>query len=181
VTFDVAGQEFALDLALVQEIIAVPGAITAAPRIDKTVAGMMAHRKQLLPLVSLRELLGFAPAPISEARTKIIVASGGGGLIGLIADRARAVIAADPTLIDPVPPVIQARSGGEARIKSIYRGEEGQRLVSILEPKQLFRGDVMKQLGEARDASRPQPQVDEAGEDAPDPLRRCARNGPRTR
>jgi purine-binding chemotaxis protein CheW len=165
VTFDVAGQEFAIDLALVQEIIAAPGAITAAPRIDKTVAGMMSHRKHLLPLVSLRELLGFPPASISEARAKIIVVSVGGGLIGLIADRACAVIAADPALIDPVPPVIQARSGGEARIKSIYRGEEGQQLVSILEPKQLFRGDVMKQLGEARDASRLQPQVDESGEE----------------
>jgi purine-binding chemotaxis protein CheW len=163
VTFDVAGQEFALDLALVQEIIAAPGAITAAPRVDKSVAGMMAHREHLLPLVSLRELLGFAPAPISEARAKIIVASVGGGLVGLIADRARAVIAADPALIDPVPPVIQARSGGEARIKSIYRGEEGRRLVSILEPEQLFRGDDMKRLGEARGASRPQ--VDKASEE----------------
>jgi purine-binding chemotaxis protein CheW len=162
VTFDVAGQEFALDLSLVQEIIALPGAITAAPRVDKTVAGMMAHRDQLLPLVSMRELLGFAPAPMSEVREKVIVASVGGGLVGLIADRALAVISADPALIDPVPPVIQARSGGEARIKSIYRGEEGRRLVSILEPEQLFRGDVMKRLGEARDASRPQPRIDEA-------------------
>jgi purine-binding chemotaxis protein CheW len=165
VTFDVAGQEFALDLALVQEIIALPGAVAAAPRVDRTVAGMMAFREQLLPLVSLRELLGFAAAPISEVRAKVIVASVGGGLVGLIADRARAVISADPALIDPVPPVIQARSGGEARIKSIYRGEEGRRLVSILEPEQLFRGDVMKRLGEARDASRPQPQVDEASEE----------------
>ena len=165
VTFDVAGQEFALDLGLVQEIIALPGAIAAAPRVDKTVAGMMALREQLLPLVSMRELLGFAPAPISEVRAKVIVASVGGGLVGLIADRARAVISADPALIDPVPPVIQARSGGEARIKSIYRGEEGRRLVSILAPEQLFRGDVMKRLGEARDASRPQPQIDEASEE----------------
>jgi purine-binding chemotaxis protein CheW len=165
VTFDVAGQEFALDLGLVQEIIALPGAIATAPRVDKTVAGMMAHREQLLPLVSMRELLGFAPAPISEVRAKVIVASVGGGLVGLVADRARAVISADPALIDPVPPVIQARSGGEARIKSIYRGEGGGRLVSILEPEQLFRGDVMKRVGEARDASRPQPQIDETSEE----------------
>ena len=165
VTFDVAGQEFALDLGLVQEIIALPGAIAAAPRADEAVAGMMALREQLLPLLSMRELLGFAPAPISEVRAKIIVASVGGALVGLVADRARAVIAADPALIDPVPPVIQARAGGEARIKSIYRGEEGRRLVSILAPEQLFRGDVMKRLGEARDASRPQPQIDEASEE----------------
>jgi purine-binding chemotaxis protein CheW len=165
VTFDVAGQEFALDLGLVQEIIALPGVIAVAPRGDKTVAGMMAFREQLLPLVSLRELLGFAPAPISEVRAKVIVASVGGGLVGLMADRAGAVISADPALIDPVPPVIQARWGGEARIKSIYRGEEGRRLVLILEPEQLFSGDVMKRLGEARDASRPQSQIDEASEE----------------
>ena len=164
VTFDVAGQEFALDLGIVQEIIALPVVVAAAPRVDKTVAGMMAFREQLLPLVSLRELLGFAPAPVSEVRAKVIVASVGGGLVGLIVDRARAVISADPTLIDPVPLVIQARSGGEARIKSIYRGEEGRRLVSILEPEQLFLGDVMKRLGEARGTSRPQPQVGQASE-----------------
>jgi purine-binding chemotaxis protein CheW len=164
VTFEVAGQEFALDLGFVQEIIALPGALAVAPRVDKTFAGMMAHREQLLPLVSLRELLGFASAPISEVREKVIVASVGGGLVGLIADRARAVIAADPALIDRVPPVIQARAGGEARIKSIYRGERGGRLVSILEPEQLFRGDVMKRLGEAGDASRAEMQIDEASE-----------------
>jgi purine-binding chemotaxis protein CheW len=165
VTFDVAGQEFALDLGLVQEIIALPGAIAAARHVDKTVAGMMALRQQLLPLVSLRELLGFASAPVSDVRAKVIVASVGGGLVGFIADHARAVISADPALIDPVPPVIQARLGGEARIKSIYRGEEGRRLVSILEPDQLFRGDVMKRLGEARDLSRPELQISEASEE----------------
>jgi purine-binding chemotaxis protein CheW len=165
VTFDVAGQEFAIDLGLVQEIIALPAVIAAAPRAEAAVAGMMAFHEQLLPLLSMRELLGFAPAPVSEMRAKIIVASVGSGLVGLVADRARAVIAADPRLIDPVPAVIQARSGGEARIKSIYRGEQGRRLVSILAPDQLFRGDVMKRLGEVRNATRPQPQIDQESEE----------------
>ncbi len=58
--------------------------------------------------------------------------------------------------------MIRARSSGEARIKSIYRGEEGRGLISILEPGKLFQGDVTKRLGEARDASRPQPWIYEA-------------------
>jgi purine-binding chemotaxis protein CheW len=165
VTFDVAGQEFGLDLDLVREIIALPGAVAAAPHADKMVVGVMALREQLLPLVSMRGLLGFAPAPISETRAKIIVASVGGGLVGLIADRARAVISADPALIDPVPPVIQARTGGEARIKSIYRGEEGRRLISIVAPDLLFREDVMKRLREVRSASGPQPQINQTSEE----------------
>jgi purine-binding chemotaxis protein CheW len=164
VTFDVAGQEFALDLGTVQEIVALPDAISVVPRTETAVVGMVAFREQLLPLLSMRELLGFAPAPVSEMREKIIVASVGGALVGLIADRARAVIAADPALIDPVPAVIHARSGGEARIKSIYRGEGGRRLVSILAPEQLFRGDVMQRLGQVRKPARPHAEVDQASE-----------------
>jgi purine-binding chemotaxis protein CheW len=165
VTFDVAGQEFAIDLDLVQEIIALPAAIAATPRAEAAVAGMMAFREQLLPLLSMRELLGFASAPIPEMRAKIIVASVGSGLVGLVTDRARAVVAADRRLIDSVPAVIQARSGGEARIKSIYRGEEGRRLISILALDQLFRGDIVKPLGPVRNATLPQLQIDrESGE-----------------
>jgi purine-binding chemotaxis protein CheW len=154
-SFDVADQEFALDLSVVYEIASLPGAITAAPRADAAVAGIMSFREQLLPLLSMRELLGFAPAPVSQAREQIVVASIGGALVGLVVDRARAVIAADPRLIDPVPPVIQARLGGEARIKSIYRGKEGRRLVSILAADRLFREDVMQGIGEAHGPARP--------------------------
>jgi purine-binding chemotaxis protein CheW len=165
VSFDVAGQEFALELGVVQEIIALPDAITMVPRAEAVVAGVMAFRERLLPLLSMRELLGFAPPPVSEMREKILVASVGGALVGLVADRTRSVITADPLLIDPVPAVIQARSGGEARIKSIYRGEQGRRLVSILAHEQLFREDVMQRLGEVSNPARPQAPTDQAGEE----------------
>jgi purine-binding chemotaxis protein CheW len=54
-----------------------------------------------------------------------------------------------------VPAVLAARSGGEARISAIYRGDGGKRLISILAPDQLFREDVMQRLGthQAADAS----------------------------
>ena len=162
ITFEVAGQEFAIEIGLVQEIIGLPRDITAAPRLDGAVAGMMVLGEQLLPLLSMRELLGFPPGSASEARAKVIVASIGGALVGLVADRARAVISADPDLIEPVPPVLQARMEGEARIRSIYRGEDGRRLISILAPEQLFRENVMKRLEEVRQGSRPQPRTDQA-------------------
>jgi purine-binding chemotaxis protein CheW len=43
--------------------------------------------------------------------------------------------------------------GGEARVKAIYRGEGGRRLISILAPEQLLREDVMRKLADARDAA----------------------------
>jgi purine-binding chemotaxis protein CheW len=48
--------------------------------------------------------------------------------------------------MDPVPPILAARTGGESRIKYVYRGEAGRRLISILAPEQMFREDVMQRL-----------------------------------
>ena len=149
VTFEVAGQEFALDLDAVQEILPAPAVVTAVPRAEALVLGMTSVRDRLLPLLSLRGLLGFPPAPASDDREKVVVMKIGGTQVGLVADRARAIIAAPPSAIDAVPPVLAARTGGESRIKAIYRGEEGRRLISILTPEQLFREDVMQRLGHA--------------------------------
>jgi purine-binding chemotaxis protein CheW len=151
--FDLGGQEFGLELAAVQEVVDRPEAITAAPGAESLVAGMIAFRDRLLPLLSLRGLLGFEPAPFEEGQ--IVVASLRGASVGLIVDHARAVISADPALIDPAPSALVARAGGESKIKSVYRGAEGQRLVPILSPDHLFRGDVMDRLGANPGPARP--------------------------
>ena len=87
--------------------------------------GITSVRDTLLPLLSLRGLLGFPPAPGSDDREKVVVVKVGNTQIGLVADRARAIIAADADLVDPVPPVLAARTGGESRIRAVYRGEGG--------------------------------------------------------
>jgi purine-binding chemotaxis protein CheW len=114
--------------------------------------GVMAYRDTLLPLLSLRGLLGFAGAG-AEGRDKVVVTTVAGALVGLVADRMRSIISADPALVDPIPPMLAARTGGEARVAAIYRGDGGRRLVSILTPDQLFREDVMRRLGKADDAA----------------------------
>lgn len=156
VTFDVANQEYALALSVVQEIVPAPETVTPMPRAETLVVGMMAFRDQLLPLLSLRGLLGFPPAATSDAREKVIVTSVGGAIVGLVADRPRAIVSAERSLVDPIPAVLAARSGGEARIKAIYRGDGGRRLISILAPEQLFREDVMQRLGSGRATATPE-------------------------
>lgn len=149
VTFDVADQEYALALSAVQEIVSPPNKVTALPHAEELVVGMMALRGQLLPLLSLRGLLGFKPNPAADAREKVFVTPVGGAIVGLIADRARTIVSAERNMIDPVPSVLAARSGGEAQIKAIYRGDAGKRLISILSPDRLFREDVMQRIGPA--------------------------------
>jgi purine-binding chemotaxis protein CheW len=146
VTFDVAGQEFALPLTDVEEIIPAPTSVTALAHSEAVVLGLTAVRDTLLPLLSLRALLGFPLKQTAPDREKVLVVKVGGTRVGLVADRARAVVAAEVRLLDPVPPALAARTGGESRIRSVYRGEAGRRLISILSSQQLFRDDVMQKL-----------------------------------
>jgi purine-binding chemotaxis protein CheW len=154
VTFDVAGQEFALDLSAVEEIVQMPDAHETVPRSESLVRGVTALRGTVLPLLSLRGLLGLPAEAKLDAREKVVVMNVAGAQVGLVADRAVAIVAADPGLIDPIPPVLAARMGGESRLRGIYRGDAGRRLISILAPEQLFREDVIKRLSEnARESS----------------------------
>jgi purine-binding chemotaxis protein CheW len=155
VTFDVADQEYALELADVREIVSRPASVTTVARAEALVVGMMAFRDQLLPLLSLRGLLGFASSTATSGREKILVANVGGALVGLIADRARAILSAERDRIDPMPSLLAARTGGEAKIKAIYRGEAGRRLISILATEQLFREDVMQRVTAAHRSVTP--------------------------
>lgn len=155
VTFEVAGQEFALELASVQEILPAPSAITAVPRSEALVLGVTALRNRLLPLFSLRGLLGFPPAATSDGLEKVVVMRIRGIQVGLVADRVTTVLAAEKSSVDPVPTVLAARTGGEARLKAIYRADDGRRLISILMPEQLFREDVMRRLGEGTTSEQP--------------------------
>jgi purine-binding chemotaxis protein CheW len=145
VTFDVAGQEYALHLDAVREIVSAPEQLTLIPGSDGAVRGVMAYRDALLPLLSLRALLGL-PADI-QSREKVLVTAVGGVQVGLVADRTRAIFSVDAALIEPTPSLLNARAGGETKIKAIYRAENG-RLVSILATEQLFREEVMLRLAQ---------------------------------
>ena len=145
-TFEVAGQEFAFDLTDVQEVIPAPKTRIAIPKAETLVLGVTALRGTLLPLLSLRGLLGFPTAANADSREKVVVLNVNGAKVGLVADAARAIVAAEIHLVDPIPGVLASRAGGESRIRAIYRGDAGKRLVSILAPEQLFREDIMQRL-----------------------------------
>ncbi len=146
VTFEVAGQEYALDLDVVREIVPAPETTTSIPGSDDAVRGIIAYRGGLLPLLALRALLGL-PAG-SPSREKILVTLIAGVQVGLIAEGTRAIFSVDPELVEATPAVLNARAGGETQIKAIYRAGNG-RLVSILAPEQMFREDVMQRLAKS--------------------------------
>ena len=145
VSFEIAGQEYAFPLEAVMEVIDAPETLAALPASEELVLGVTPFRDTLLPLLSLRGLLGFAAAE-RTGREKVVVARVGGAVVGLLADRMRTIFPAEAALIEKIPPVLAARAGGESKISAIYRGDGGRRLVSLLAPEQLFREDVMQRL-----------------------------------
>jgi purine-binding chemotaxis protein CheW len=153
VCFEVAGQEYALGVEAVQEILPAPANLTLAPRAEALVLGVAAFRETLLPLLSLRGLLGL-PETAATGLQKVVVVSVSGVLVGLVADRARSIVSVDRGAIDPTPPVLAARAGGETQIKAIARLEGGRRLISILDAATLFREDVMQRLARTADTGR---------------------------
>jgi purine-binding chemotaxis protein CheW len=155
VTFDVAGQEYALPLDAIREIVATPRHLTYLPGSDEAVRGVMPYRDGLLPLLSLRRLLGLPPkASTDVTREQALIVAVGDMLIGFVADRMRAVISVDADRVEKVPPVLAARAGGETRIKEVYRAAH-DRLISILAPERLFREDVMQKLAQGDAAMKP--------------------------
>lgn len=144
IAFSVAGQEFALAIDAVREVIAAPDIIAPSPHSEDMVLGVTAYRDALLPLISLRGLLGLGRDGVGSR--KVIVASVGGGAVGLVADAANAIIGINEDQVDTPPAILAARAGGESQIKAIYRGDGGRRLISILSPDSLFREDVMQRL-----------------------------------
>jgi purine-binding chemotaxis protein CheW len=163
VTFEVGGQEYALPLESVREIISAPGQVTGAPGAEALLLGVVGYRDGLLPLLSLRGLLGFGAGPGRSDKAKVLVTHIGGALVGLVADQARAVLLAPAALVEAAPAMLAARTGGEAKVDAIYRADGGRRLVSILAPARLFREDVMARLGEAGSAAEGPGAADASG------------------
>ena len=148
VSFELGAQEYALPLDRVREIVPMPKYMSEIAGSETAVLGVVTSHNRLLPLVSLRTLLGLRE-PDNRESGKVIVVSMGNGSVGIVADRTREILRVDPALIDPAPALL-TRGDGEAEIKSICRIESGKRLVAVLSPDRLFHNDlVSKVLSEA--------------------------------
>jgi purine-binding chemotaxis protein CheW len=151
--FEVAGQEFALPVDRVREVLPAPREVTRMARSKAHLLGVMAVRDRLLPLVGLRALFGLEageghePGGLAAGRRVVVVRSGSGQApVGVLVDEVREILRLDPALIDPVPPLL-AREPEFEDLDGIARADGGadgvagggRRLVSVLSAERLFR------------------------------------------
>jgi purine-binding chemotaxis protein CheW len=142
VSFEADGEEYAVPVSAVREIVRRQTKIARMPHADGHVLGVIDLRGRLLPLVELRILLGLAHADrLDDAAGRIIVLSFGGLEVGLLVDRAREILRVPDDRIDPVPVLFRQDSG---EIEAICRLDEGRRLISILDPDRLFRSEAVR-------------------------------------
>jgi len=158
VSFEVAGQEYALPIEQVQEIVQIPEQITEVPNTPSHVLGVMTLRNRLLPLVSLRDMFGLAAREVTDSNKIVVVSLGSGASavsVGVMMDSVKEVLRVGRSVIDPMPALL-ARDGNLGEIQSICRLDDGKRLVSILSSEKMFdTGDIRAVLqggGEERAA-----------------------------
>lgn len=144
VSFDLGRQEYAVPLEAVTEIIPLPDHVAEVARSEDAVLGVVTLRDRLLPIVSLRALLGMTGTE-ERARGKVVVLSMGETHVGVVADATREILRLDASFVDPAPALL-TRGAGDAEITSICRLDGGKRLVAVLSPDRLFRSELMQRV-----------------------------------
>lgn len=137
VSFSVAGQEYGIEIADVQEIVQVPEHITAVPNAAHHVVGLMSLRQRLLPLVSLRALFGLPYEGLSESHRIVVVALPGNLTVGVVTDSVKEVLGVQRSQVEPVPGVL-AQGQNMQEFSGICRLEGGKRLVSVIATERLL-------------------------------------------
>jgi purine-binding chemotaxis protein CheW len=121
------------------------------PRSNHHVMGVMTLRNRLLPLVSLRRMFDLEQAALNENNRIVVVSIGGDDgppiSVGIIMDAVNEVLRVAASVVEPVPPLLAAQSGG-SELEAICR-LDGGRLVTILSADKMFPAGVRGRLLEA--------------------------------
>jgi purine-binding chemotaxis protein CheW len=140
VVFDLAGENYGIDISHVQEIIRRP-AITTVPRAPEYVEGVVNLRGRVIPVISLRGRFGLAGAEADRA-SRIIVLEVSGNTIGAAVDAVTEVLRVPASTVEP--PGATLTGPEAAHLRGIAKLEE--RLIILL------RLDRIVEMDEARDA-----------------------------
>jgi purine-binding chemotaxis protein CheW len=132
VSFAVEGQEYALPIDQVQEIVQAPESVSHVPNSGNQVLGVIDLRGRLLPVVSMRRVFGLPITPL-EPQNRIVVVSLRDSVIGVVMDTVREVLRVPHDLVAEPPPFMNS-----TEIESVCRLEDGKRLVSVLSVNRMF-------------------------------------------
>ncbi|CAK0744316.1 purine-binding chemotaxis protein CheW [Gammaproteobacteria bacterium] len=147
VSFVVAGQEYAIAIEQVQEIVQVPEQIIHVPNSASHVLGVMTLRNRLLPLVSLRRMFNLPMQALDEHNRIVVISLGqdeGHLGVGVVMDTVNEVLRVNRHIVDEMPTLL-ARNSNLGEITAICRLNDGKRLVSIISAEKMFAHHAMRE------------------------------------
>ncbi|MDB5379602.1 MAG: CheW protein [Rubritepida sp.] len=150
--FTLAGQDYALPLGAVAEVVALPAAFTALPRMEDVLLGVFPLRGDVLPALSLRVLLGLPGRALTGAE-RVVVARIGRHRLALVVDRVDVILRASRDRVAPAPSLFN-RGAGEARIDAVLRLADGRGLVALLSPERVLADDRVARLLDETDQDK---------------------------
>ncbi|MBY6243060.1 chemotaxis protein CheW [Methylosinus sp. Sm6] len=144
VSFHIDGQEYAADIVAVQEIVQMPERMAAVPNAPSHVLGLMTLRERLLPLVSLRALLGLSEMSANDSQRIVVLGLREGHAVGVVADSVDEVLRVPREQTELLPSIL-SQKGGLEEISAVCRLDGGKRLVSVLDTARMFTDAEMRQ------------------------------------
>jgi len=164
VSFTVAGQEYAVPIGVVQEIVQAPAEPVRVPNADTHVLGLTALRRRVLPLISLRCLLGLDAVPLDERQRVVVVSLDAARTAAIVADTVDEVLRVQKNEVEPMPPLLS--TGKEAELVSaLLRLNGGKRLVSVLDLTKFFTDAGVQAALQARETTEANMQATNTRED----------------
>jgi len=130
-TFQLAGEEYAIGILQVKEIIAY-GTLTKVPQTPRSIRGVINLRGNVVAVADLAVKFGLPPSPITDRSCVIIVETNPEGekiVVGIVADSVSQVIDLPAQEILPAPAF-----GTHIRLDFLRgMGKAGQKLVLVLD------------------------------------------------
>ena len=137
VTFDLAGETFALPVEPVSEVLRVHS-ITRVPHAPEPIRGVTNVRGRVIPVIDLRLRIGLEPTPLDRS-SRVIVVGSRRRLLGLLADSVHQVVHLDLNRVQPPPDDVMTVQSDY--ISGVYHLDE--RLILLLD---VDRAMVVKNL-----------------------------------
>jgi purine-binding chemotaxis protein CheW len=137
VTFNLANEEFGVDITRVQEINRMMD-ITKIPNAPEFIEGVVNLRGKIVPVVDLRKKLGF-PEKEHDKSTRIMVVEVNGMVLGFIVDSVSEVLRIPESTIEPPPSLV----GG---VESDYLNGVGKlddRLLLLINLEKVIKSDQL--------------------------------------
>ena len=130
-TFQLAGEEYAIGSLQVKEIIPYI-TLTTVPQTPASIRGVINLRGSVVPVIDIAVKLGLRPMPVTARSCVVIVetkCAGTGLIMGIVADSVSQVIDLPPQEISPTPPF-----GPQIQIDLLRgMGRSGKKFVLVLD------------------------------------------------